>query len=184
MSPPIAKILVHLVERRAELHVPVDPPHRQVVVAAVLRLDGWRADGPIVTLESLYELGAELGTLLTGRARWALDVPPSAIQAYGKAALVGSEVPLECAAAILHPRMGKAMRESLPGATSLIPSVTKRGAPGTCVDVPLHGSTDMWSFDHFDTVSLTLTDAPAPNEIVVAIGLADSGRPLARVRPD
>ncbi|KVR81078.1 amino acid synthesis family protein [Burkholderia vietnamiensis] len=184
MSPPIAKILVQLVERLAELDVPVDQPHRQVIVAAVLRLEGWRADESLAALEPLYELGAELGPLLTGRARWALDLPPSAIQAYGKAALVGSEVPLECAAAILHPRMGKAMRASLPGATSLIPSVTKRGAPGTCMDIPLHGSTDMWSFDHFDTVSLTLADAPAPNEIVVAVALADSGRPLARVRPD
>ncbi|WP_322065091.1 amino acid synthesis family protein [Burkholderia ubonensis] len=184
MNPPITKIVVQLIERRADLNVPVDPPHRQVVVAAVLKFDDWRADASLAALESLYELGGELGTLLTERARWALDVPPSVIQAYGKAALVGSGVPLECAAAILHPRMGKAMRESLSGATSLIPSVTKRGALGTCVDVPLHGSTDMWSFDHFDTVSLTLADAPAPNEIVVAIALADSGRPLARVRPD
>ncbi|KVA30547.1 hypothetical protein WI44_19485 [Burkholderia cepacia] len=184
MNPPITKIVVYLLERRAELQIQVDPPHRQVVAAAVLRLYDWHADGRTVALESLYELGAELGTLLTGRARWALDVAPSAIQAYGKAALVGSAVPLECAAALLHPRMGRAMRESLPGATSLIPSVTKRAAPGACVDIPLHGCTDMWSFDHFDTVSLTLADAPAPNEIVVAIALADSGRPLARVRPD
>ncbi|WP_322021857.1 MULTISPECIES: amino acid synthesis family protein [unclassified Burkholderia] len=184
MNPPITKFVVHLLERRTELHVPVDPPHRQVVAAAVLRFDEWRADAPLAALKPLYELGAELGTLLTGRARWALDVAPSAIQAYGKAALVGSAVPLECAAALLHPRMGRAMRESLPGATSLIPSVTKRAAPGACVDIPLHGCTDMWSFDHFDTVSLTLADAPAPNEIVVAIALADSGRPLARVRPD
>ncbi|WP_175824475.1 amino acid synthesis family protein [Burkholderia cepacia] len=184
MNSPITKIVVHLVERRAELQIPVDPPHRQVVAAAVLRLDDWHADGPLAALELLYELGAELGTLLTGRARWALDVAPSAIQAYGKAALVGSAVPLECAAALLHPRMGRAMRASLPGATSLIPSVTKRAAPGACVDIPLHGSVDMWCFDHFDTVSLALADAPASNEIVVAIALADRGRPLARVRPD
>ncbi|MDS0858620.1 amino acid synthesis family protein [Burkholderia pseudomultivorans] len=184
MNSLITKIVVHLVERRAELHVPVDPPHRQVVAAAVLRFDGWVADGPVAAFEPLYELGAELGSLLTGRARWALDVAPSVIQAYGKAALVGTALPLECAAALLHPRMGKAMRASLPGATSLIPSVTKRAAPGACLDVPLHGSTDMWSFDHFDTVSLALADAPASNEIVVAVALADSGRPLARVRPD
>ncbi|KWF93542.1 hypothetical protein WL93_10905 [Burkholderia diffusa] len=184
MNSIVTKIVVHFVERRAELQIPVDPPHRQVVAAAVLRLDGWGADGAVAALEPLYELGAELGTLLTGRARWALDVAPSAIQAYGKAALVGSAVPLECAAALLHPRMGKAMRASLPGATSLIPSVTKRAAPGAYLDIPLHGSTDVWSFDHFDTVSLALADAPASNEIVVAVALADSGRPLARVRPD
>ncbi|PMS16804.1 hypothetical protein C0Z18_21895 [Trinickia dabaoshanensis] len=181
MNTPIAKIVVHLVERRAELGRAIDPPHRQVVAAAVLTLDGWHADAP---LESLYEVGAELGTLLTERARWALDVEPSAIQAYGKAAVVGTAMPLEVAAALLHPRLGRAMRACLPGATSLIPSVAKRAAPGAGVDIPLHGSVDMWSFDHFDTVSLTIADSPAANEIVLAVALAERGRPLARVRPD
>jgi hypothetical protein len=96
---------------------------------------------------------------------------------------VGTGVPLEYGAALLHPRLGKAVRECLPGATTIMPSVTKRGAAGACLDIPTHGIADMWSFDHFDTVSLSVPDSPEPDEVLVAIALAERGRPLARVRP-
>ena len=173
-------MLVYIVERCSELGVRVAPPHRQVVAAAVLKLIGARTDG---SLEPLYETGAELGTQLAQRAIAALGAAPSDIQSYGKAALVGTGVPLECGAALLHPRLGKAVRACLPDAKTIMPSVTKRGAPGACVDIPLHGVTDMWSFDHFDTVCLSVVDAPAADEIVIAVALADRGRPLARVKP-
>ncbi len=176
----IEKIVVHVIERRAELGIAIRPAHRQAIAVAVLTSKNWCTD---TSLESLYEVGAELGTLLSERARDALDAPRAQIQAYGKAALVGTAVPLECAAAILHPRMGKAIRACLPGAISLIPSVTKRGAAGACMDIPVHGALDMWSFDHFDTASLVVPDSPAPHEIVVAVALSERGRPLARVTP-
>lgn len=97
MSVQVAKIVVHLVERRAELNTAIYPPHRQAIAAAVLSRQIWRLDDP---LEPLYELGAELGTSLTEHARCALGVQRGAIQVYGKAALVGTAVPLECAAAL------------------------------------------------------------------------------------
>jgi hypothetical protein len=134
-------------------------------------------------LETLYEAGAGLGSLLAGRAIQALGGASASIQGYGKAALVGTSLPLEYGAALLHPRLGKAVRACLPGATTIMPSVTKRGAAGACIDIPLHGTDDMWSFDHFDTVSLSLTDSPAPDEVMVAVAFAESGRPLARVKP-
>lgn len=112
MSVQIAKIVVHLVDRRAELGTAIYPAHRQAIAAAVLSRQNWRTDDP---LEFLYELGAELGTSLTEHARCALGVQRSAIQVYGKAALVGTAVPLECAAALLHPRMGKAIRACFTG---------------------------------------------------------------------
>ncbi|MBY4867713.1 amino acid synthesis family protein [Burkholderia anthina] len=181
MKAQIEKVIVYLVERHRELGAPVEPIHRQAVAAAVLRLNDLRVDS---AFEPLYDIGAELGTLLTTRAIQELDVTPEIIQGYGKAAVVGTAVPLECGAALLHPRLGKAVRARLPGATSIMPSVTKRAAPGASVDIPLHGFADMWNFDLFDTVSLTIADSPAPDEIVVAIALSDHGRPLARVRPD
>jgi len=180
MSVQIARIIVQMLERRAELGVSLHPASRQAIAAAVLTLNNWRTDD---SLEPLYEIGAELGTLLTEQARGALEVSRTQIQAYGKAALVGTGVPLECAAAILHPRMGKAIRACLPGTVSLIPSVTKRGAAGACMDIPLHGAMDMWSFDHFDTASLVVSDSPAPDEIVIAVALSECGRPLARISP-
>ena len=58
MSVQIAKIVVHLVDRRAELGTAIYPAHRQAIAAAVLSRQNWRTDDP---LEFLYELGAELG---------------------------------------------------------------------------------------------------------------------------
>ncbi|CAG4913425.1 amino acid synthesis family protein [Paraburkholderia gardini] len=180
MSTQVTRVIVHLVERYAELGVRVVPPHRQVVAAAVLNV----ADaGTDCGLDALYATGAELGALLTGRALQVLGCASTDVQGYGKGALVGTGVPLECGAALLHPRLGKAVRECLPGASTIMPSVTKRGAAGACLDIPLHGIADMWSFDHLDTVSLSVPDSPGPDEVLVAVALAERGRPLARVRP-
>ena len=176
----ISRLVIYMVERCAELGVAVTPPHRQVVAAAVLNVGAAQAEA---VLEPLYELGAELGSLLTRRAIAALGTAPADIQSYGKAALLGTNVALECGAALLHPRLGKAVRACLPAANTIMPSVTRRGAPGACVDIPLHGVADMWSLDHFDAVSLSVADAPAPDEIVIAVALADRGRPMARVKP-
>ncbi|WP_322079999.1 amino acid synthesis family protein [Burkholderia cenocepacia] len=180
MNVQISRIVVHLVERRAELGMPVAPPHRQVVAAAVLKPADMDVAGD---LEALYATSADLGQMLTVRALLALGCAGEAIQGYGKATLLGTATPLEWGAALLHPRLGKAVRDYLPGASSIMPSVTKRGPPGACVDIPLHSVTDMWSFDHFDTVSLCIPDSPAPDELLIAIALAERGRPLARVRP-
>ena len=180
MNVQITRIVIHLVERCAELGTAVTPPHRQIVAAAVLR----RADRDVTgELEALYATGAELGQLLTSRALLALGCMGKDIEGYGKAVLAGTDMPLEWGAALLHPRFGKSVRGCLPGASSIMPSVTKRGPAGACVDIPLHSVTDMWSFDHFDTVSLCLPDSPAPDELLIAVALAERGRPLARVRP-
>jgi len=180
MSLTVTRVVIQLVERCAELDTPLTSPHRQVIAAAVLRPAFADIDDDLTVL---CALGDDLGRMLTGRALQVLGCAPAAVQAYGKAALVGMDVPLEWGAALLHPRLGKAVRACLPGATSIMPSVTKRATAGATVDIPLHGTADMWSFDHFDTVSLSVADSPGPAELLVAVALADSGRPLARVRP-
>src|SRR5471032_2219607 len=93
MSAQVTRVVVHLVERCAELGVPVVPPHRQAVAAAVLKMADEGTDG---ALDTLCATGAELGALLTGRALQALGCTPADIQGYGKGALVGTGVPLEC----------------------------------------------------------------------------------------
>lgn len=181
MKVHLSKRVIHLVERHAELEVRLALAHRQVIAVAVLKVVDMHAES---TLDALYDEGAALGADLTTQALCALGGAPSAIQSYGKAALVGTALPLECGAALLHPRFGKAVRAALPWATTIMPSVTKRGAAGSCIDIPLHGVADMWSFDHFDAVSLCVPDSPAPDEVLIAVALAERGRPLARTRPD
>ncbi|MDB5518967.1 MAG: peptide synthetase [Tardiphaga sp.] len=127
----------------------------------------------------LIPFGAELGEFLV---REALALLPQPAIAYGKAAIVGTSGDLEHAAAILHPRMGKPMRDAIGGGLAIIPSNVKIGAVGCSIDVPLGHKDDVWSFDQIDTLSIMVPNAPRPDEIVVVVALADGGRPRPRAK--
>jgi hypothetical protein len=129
-------------------------------------------------LSELIAFGAELGELLVKEARALLPAPAIS---YGKAAIVGTSGDIEHAAAILHPRMGKPMREAIGGGQAIIPSNVKIGAVGSAIDVPLGHKDDVWSFDQIDTLGVMVPNAPRPDEIVVIVALADGGRPRPRV---
>lgn len=129
-------------------------------------------------LEILISVGAELGEFLVGKA--AGQLVKRAIS-YGKAAIVGTSGEIEHAAAILHPRMGKPMRDAIGGGQAIIPSNVKVAAAGASIDVPLGHKDDVWSFDQIDTMTLMVPGAPRPDEIIVAVVLADGGRPQPRV---
>ncbi|MCC6779548.1 MAG: amino acid synthesis family protein [Hyphomicrobiales bacterium] len=151
-------------------------PVTRVAACAVIRnpLAGIARDD----LGELIPLGEELGGLLT---REALAVLPNPAVVYGKAAIVGVDGDLEHAAAILHPRMGRPMREAIGGGKAIIPSNVKVAAAGAAIDVPLGNKDDVWLFDHIDTATVTVPDAPRPGEIVVIVAMGDGGRPRPRV---
>jgi hypothetical protein len=87
---------------------------------------------------------------------------------------------MEHGAAIIHPKLGKPMREAIGGGAAIIPSNAKVAAAGTPIDVPIGHKDDVWSFDHFDTMTVVVPDAPRPDEIVVVMAVADGGRPRPR----
>ena len=72
------------------------------------------------------------------------------------------------------------MRSAAGGGEAVIPSNVKLGAPGALVDLPLGHKDNPWSFDHFDTMTLHVPDAPGPDEIVMCLAYADGGRPIPR----
>jgi hypothetical protein len=152
---------------------------RKVVVAAVLGnpFAGRFAED----LFPLIQAADNVGPILAKRAVELLVYRRPAVS-YGKGAIVGLRGELEHGAALLHPTLGKYIRAVVGRGLAVIPSVTKRAAAGASVDIPLHQKDDEWSFDHFDAVSLSIPDAPLDDEIVLAVALADAGRPLARVR--
>jgi hypothetical protein len=113
--------------------------------------------------------------------REALALLPAPAICYGKAAIVGTSGDIEHAAAILHPRMGKPMREAIGGGQAIIPSNVKIGGVGSVIDIPLGHKDDVWAFDQIDTLSVMVPNAPRPDEIVVIVALADGGRPRPRV---
>jgi len=129
-------------------------------------------------LSPLFAQGAELGETLMKEI---VALLPGAAVSYGKAAIVGANGEIEHGAAVMHPRLGKPMREAVGGGEAIICSNVKIGGPGTSIDVPLAHKDNIWSFDHLDTITVSVADGPRPDEIVVVMAISDAGRPHPRV---
>ena len=175
----LRKLVVMVEETLREQDQAISPPSRKAVAMAVITNPF--AGQYVTDLSDLIEMGAELGELLGQRAVAALGVPPEQIESYGKAAMVGENGELEHAAALLHPSMGAPFRSATGGGAALIPSAKKRGGPGQTLDIPLGHKDAAYVRSHFDAVEARLADAPRANEILVALAVTDSGRPLPRV---
>jgi hypothetical protein len=150
------------------------PVYRAAAIAVIANPYAGRL---VHDLSPLFEVGLELGTLLTKRA---VDMLGGPAVSYGKGAIVGTLGEMEHAAAILHPKLGKPMREAVGGGEAIIPSNAKVAAAGALIDVPLGHKDNVWAFDHFDTMTVMVPDAPRPDEILVVIAVADGGRPRPR----
>ena len=175
----IRKLVVIVEETRREMGRAITPATRKAAALAVI--ENPLAGGFAVDLEPLMAIGEELGGLLGERAVAALGVPPAAIESYGKAAIVGEDGELEHAAAILHPRLGAPLRRAVEKGAALVPSAKKRGGLGTPIDVPLGHKDAAFVRSHFDAMEVRIADAPRRDEIVVAVVVSDSGRPLPRI---
>jgi hypothetical protein len=175
----IRKLVTITDEVLVEMGQPVEPPTRRAAAIAVIAnpfAGRFETD-----LSALIETGAALGALLTQRAVAALGIAPEATESYGKAAIVGEAGEIEHAAAILHPKLGAPMRAVLGGGAALVPSAKKRGAMGAVIDVPLGHRNAAYVRSHFDAMEISVADAPRAGEILVAVVVTDSGRPLPRV---
>ena len=179
MAADIRKILVVLDETHREQGQAISPPTRKAVACAVIANPF--AGRHEADLSALIEIGVELGHLLTKRCLVALGIEGTRAESFGKAAIVGENGELEHAAALLHPKMGTPVRAALGKGPALIPSAKKMGGMGTAIDVPLGHKDAAFVRSHFDAIELRVPDAPRADEIVVAIAITDSGRPLARI---
>src|ERR1700757_3698230 len=179
MSAVIRKIVTVVEETHLEMGKTISPPTRRAAAIAVI--ENPFAGKYVDDLSPLMAIGEELGELLAARAVAALGIEGARAQSYGKAAAVGENGELEHAAAILHPKMGAPVRKVLGKGAALIPSSKKRGGLGTVLDIPLGHKDAAFVRSHFDGMEVSLNDAPRANEIVVAVAVTDSGRPLARV---
>jgi len=151
------------------------PVTRAIGVAVIANPNAGRQ---VQDLSPMFDIGADLAERLMPQLVPLLGGPAVA---YGKGAIVGVNGDAEHAAAICHPKMGKPMRAALGGGEALIPSATKVAAAGASLDLPLGHKDNPWSFDHFETVTVAVADAPRPDEIVVVIGISDGGRASPRV---
>ena len=179
MPAKIRKIIVQVDEVHVEMGQPVNPPTRRALAMAVI--DNPYAGRYSQNLDELIAIGEELGQLLGDKCVQALSIAPGAAHSYGKAAIVGEAGELEHAAAILHPKLGAPLRKAVEKGAALVPSAKKIGGLGTAIDVPLGHKDAAFVRSHFDAMEARVADAPRAREIVVAVVVTDSGRPLPRI---
>ncbi len=177
MSAEIRKIVTAVETVYSEGFADLKKPLRKCSVSAVIKNPyAGRFEG---NLEALSDIGAELGKKLSDIAVEQLG--EGNIHNYGKGAIIGMSGELEHGAAILHPKLGKPMRESIGGGKSIIPSSKKAGGPGTSLDVPLHYKDAAFVRTHYDAMEVRIPDAPRADEIVVSLVFTDGGRPHPRI---
>ncbi len=179
MKAKIRKLLTYVEETCLEMDQRIEPPTRRAAAVAVI--ENPFAGRYVEDLSELIDIGEELGELLAQRAVAALGIEGPRAESYGKAAAVGENGELEHAAAILHPKLGSPVRKVLGTGAALIPSSKKRGGPGVTLDIPLGHKDAAFVRSHFDGMEVRVADAPRANEIMIAVAVTDSGRPLPRV---
>jgi hypothetical protein len=153
-----------------------DPVRKIVIAAAIHNPYAGRYS------ESLGEIvgrSASLGLEFGRRVKSAAEGRP--IESYGKACLVGVDGEYEHGNAFLTQVFADPVREAVGGGKSWVPSTGKRAAPGTSIDVPLAHKDALYVRSHYDTVTVSFTDAPAPDEVVAIFAFATRGRLRARL---
>ena len=160
----------------AEAGAPAPAPITRAVALAVIANPF--AGKYVQDLAPLFDIGAQIGEQVMPQLVAALG---GRAVSYGKGAIVGVNGDMEHGGAICHPKMGKPVRAAVGGGEALIPANVKVAAAGATLDVPLSHKDNVWSFEHFDTITVGVADAPRPDEIVVVIAIADGGRVNPRV---
>lgn len=176
----LRKVVVYREEVVAEAGAPPARPAVQASVAAVLR-NPWLGTSPSRDLSpEVVSIAPVLARVLTGRLLDALG-GVDAVEAFGKAAVVGNAGEIEHGGALIHtPYFGNLMREFLDG-ESIICFADTRAEAGTTLVVPLWHKTHAATRSHYQTVATRISDAPRPGEIVVVAAASTGPRPHPRI---
>ena len=180
MLPELRKVVTFDEDIHHEGGRPADPVLRIIGVAAVVR-NPWHGQGFVEDLSpEIKRMAPVLGKLLTDRLIQ-LAGSGEAIEAYGKACIAGTDCELEHASALIHTlHYGNFYREAV-GAKSYLGFTNTRGPANTQIQIPLMDKHDTGRRSHYLTVQFSVYDAPAHDELVVALGAATGGRPHHRI---
>ncbi|AJA71097.1 MULTISPECIES: amino acid synthesis family protein [Pantoea] len=180
MHPDIRKTVVTTETVYTDGGKAAGTPLVMIAAAAVVK-NPWAGRGFVEDLApEIREMAPVLGELLTG-----LIVKEAGggdrVVAYGKCAVTGLNGELEHASALIHTlHFGNHYRSAVQGKTYLAFNNT-RGPANTPILVPMMGTEDEGSREHYLTMQFTINDAPFSDEIVIALGAALGGRPHHRI---
>ena len=152
-------------------------PLRKVAIVAVLKNPC--AGRYVPDLSGLISASAGLGERMAERAAEAMR--PYDAYGYGKGGVVGLNGEQEHANALLTTTFAGPLRARIGGGKAWISSMTKRGAPGASIDIPVNHKDALYVRSFYDGVTLTLHDAPGPDEVAIIVVLTNRGRLRARV---
>ena len=179
MQPEIRKLVTFDEEVLIEGFRPAATAWRMFAVGAVLR-NPWAGRFVEDLNPEIQALGPPLGELLTDRII-RLAGGGDAIEAYGKAAVVGLDGEVEHASGLIHTlRFGNHYRQAV-AAKSYLAFTNTRGPANAPIMVPLMDKNDVGRRSHYLTIQFAIADAPRADEVVVVLGGATTGRPHHRI---
>lgn len=180
MGPQIRKIVTHIDETLIEGGKAAERPWRMAAVAAVIA-NPWAGKGFVEDLKTdILEMAPPLGDVMVPLVLETCG-GADAIEAFGKAAVVGTAGEVEHGSGFIHTlRFGNKFRDAV-GGTSYLSFANIRGGAGCQIQVPMMHKNDPGFRSHYITLAFSIVDAPAPDEIVVVLGAATSGRPHHRI---
>jgi len=179
MTPEIRKIVTYEEETLIEGFRPAAQPWRMFAVAAVLK-NPWAGRFVEDLKPEINAFGPILGEMLTTRIL-TLAGGGDAIEAYGKAAVVGLDGEVEHASGLIHTlRFGNHYREAV-AAKSYLSFTNTRGGANAPIMVPMMEKNDVGRRSHYLTLQFAIPDAPRADEVVVVLAGATSGRPHHRI---
>lgn len=148
-------------------------------VAAIAVVENPYAARYVEDLKPMIDASVPLGRTMADLALAAFG--QYEIQSYGKGGIVGVAGEQEHANALLTSVFANPIRDAIGGGDAWISSFTKKGGPGTLIDIPMNHKDDIWVRSHYDGMSVVLPDTPMPDEIAVIFCIASGGRLNARV---
>lgn len=180
MTAQIRKTLLNVETTLIEGGRAAARPLKFISAAAVIK-NPWAGRGFVDDLKpEIHSVAPELGALLT---RMILEVAGSGdvVEGYGKAAVCGLDGEIEHASALIHTlRFGNHYRTAV-GAKSYLAFTNTRGPANCPIMIPLMDKNDEGRRSHYLTIHFSIPDAPAADEIVVALGASIGGRPHHRI---
>ena len=152
-------------------------PLRLAVAAVVMTNPFAGRHEPHLTefMDSLKPVAIDLSNQLLA----ALAVAPKAIEVFGKGSMVGTAGEIEHAA-MWHAPGGAGIKQVL-GARGFVSAGKIMGALGARLQIPLVYINSPWVRSHYNTIELSVYDAPKPDELVFALAVGTGGRIHARL---
>ncbi len=155
------------------------PVPTQLISALAIIKNPWVGRGFVDNLRpEIQAVCPELGQLLTDLI---LKETGDKLEGYGKASLVGMGGEIEHGQALTHSLwFGNKYRNAV-GAKSYLAFANTRGGAGAALMIPLMDKHDVGRRSHYQTINVNVQDAPADDEIVVALGASIGGNPHHRI---